>query len=165
MIQIEYFEHFREENPELGELLPGDWDVRLGEALDRANMRLSELGLVKEGTRDGFGEQIEVNLMSNEQIRVVNREMRGIDKETDVISLCLAKNGALEGEVFGEIFISLEQCAVQAEEIGQSFEEELAFLFIHGILHIFGYDHQTEGEEAEMMGIAYEILGRGEFSG
>jgi len=154
MITLSYFEHFEEE---LKPLLPENWQQDLQAALDKANAKLRELGHVGDEQ-----EVIEVNLMNNTQIQEVNKNLRGFGKPTDVISLRLTEEGAerFPGEVFGEIYISIEKCQQQAKEIGQSFIEELAFLLVHGILHIFGYDHMTPEEEAEMMGIAYQILGR-----
>ena len=60
----------------------------------------------------------------------------------------------------GQIVISVPAAQRNADEMNQSLEEELRFLFIHGLLHILGYDHQTTPDETEMMTLAYEILGR-----
>lgn len=127
-----------------------------------AGRKLMDLGLIKDDSE----ELIELNLMSNEQIAEINRTLRKKDGPTDVISLKLSDSSQdihspdLPEEIFGEIFISVEKCNAQAQEIGQSFLEEFAFLLVHGILHIFDYDHETPAEEEEMMQVAYEILGR-----
>lgn len=136
------------------------------EVVDKVAMSASRKLIEKERISGGDGKVIELNLMSNEQIAEINKRLRGKDGPTDVISLRLndsshkLHSNDLPDEVFGEIYISLEKCALQAEEIGQSFLEELSFLLVHGILHIFDYDHQTPEEEAEMTKTAYEILGR-----
>ncbi len=111
---------------------------------------------------------IELNILSDSQMRELNHKMRGIDKATDVLSVCLYKDiemyrqekESFVSEAYGEIDLSIEKCVKQAAEIGQSVEDEFLFLVLHGILHIFGYDHETPAEEKEMMEIAYEILGR-----
>lgn len=140
------------------------------EVIDKVAMSASRKLIEKGRISGGDGRVIELNLMSNEQIAEVNKRLRGKEGPTDVISLRLNDPASLlhtasslrERGVWcvGEIYISLEKCALQAEEIGQSFLEELAFLLVHGILHIFDYDHQTSEEEAEMTKTAYEILGR-----
>lgn len=167
MIHIQPFTHFVDENEGLHTLMPKDWQTALEKATCQLNKKLVELGHVEEGSQ----ELIELNLMTNTQIQKVNCIMRGKDVPTDVISLRLGDEdgtdteGSVENEPFGEVYISIEKCDEQARELNQDFEEELAFLLVHGVLHIFGYDHLTAGEEAEMMGLAYEVLGRGKYSG
>lgn len=129
--------------------------------LERAHKALLELGKIPP--KKDF--VLELTHLSNTSIIPVNKAMRGKDYATDVLSVSLFSEGAFgesfnSGEIFGEIYISLEKCAEQAKEIGQSFQEEYDFLIVHGILHIFGYDHQTPDDEKEMMKVAYGILGR-----
>ncbi len=161
MIKTVFFEHFEER---YADLLTDGWEECLKNVLDKANSKLSELEKLPSGDQI-----IEVNFMSDEQIKDVNAVLRAIEKPTDVISLKLGEGAPIPtlpdgapGEVFGEIYISIEKCAEQAVDLHQSFLEELAFLFVHGILHIFDYDHTTPEEEDEMMSVAYEILGRGQ---
>ena len=66
----------------------------------------------------------------------------------------------MKADFIGEIFISVPFACVQAKKIGQPLREELRFLFIHGLLHLFGYDHQKLAEEKEMLQLTYKILGR-----
>ncbi len=94
---------------------------------------------------------IEVNIADEETIKELNREYRDKNYVTDVLSF--ADGDILpDGRVFlGSIIICLEQTKRQAEEIGNTFEEELRFLFMHGVLHLLGYDHETDnGEMFEM---------------
>ena len=64
-----------------------------------------------------------------------------------------------DGEMFlGDIVISLERAAEQAEEYGHSFEREVGFLTVHSMLHLFGYDHMTPEDEEEMFGYQEDIL-------
>ncbi len=100
---------------------------------------------------------VSVTFTDNEGIREKNREFRGIDAPTDVLSFPMydMKNGDMppDGEIceLGDIVLSLERAAEQAEEFGHSYERECAFLTVHSVLHLLGYDHvNSEEEEAEM---------------
>ncbi|MNW53014.1 Endoribonuclease YbeY [compost metagenome] len=61
-------------------------------------------------------------------------------------------------DMFGDIIISVERAKAQSEEYGHSIEREIGFLFVHGFLHLLGYDHQDEASEAEMMGKQEAVL-------
>lgn len=100
-------------------------------------------------------EEVELLLTNNETIRELNLEYREKDKPTDVLSFPFEDEQQL-----GQIVISVERADEQAEEIGQSLEEELQFLFTHGLLHLLGYDHETRSEEAQMLEKAYALLQR-----
>ncbi len=100
---------------------------------------------------------VSVTFTDNRLIREKNKEFRGIDSATDVLSFPMydMKNGdvPLEGEVceLGDIVLSLERAKEQAEEFGHSYERECAFLTVHSVLHLLGYDHvNSEEEEMEM---------------
>ena len=99
--------------------------------------------------------------MDNEYIHQLNKTYRGVDRPTDVISFALEDNGACEtefGRILGDIYISIDQARIQAKEYGHSLKRELAFLSIHGFLHLLGYDHMTEEEEKVMFGRQEWIL-------
>ena len=110
--------------------------------------------------------EVSVTFTDNEGIRRINSEFRGIDKPTDVLSFPLTDfEGGDEpptDEPFislGEIVISLERAREQAEEFGHSFERECAFLCVHSMLHLLGYDHvNSDEEDAEMRRRQSEIL-------
>ncbi len=100
---------------------------------------------------------VSVTFTDNEQIREKNREFREIDSATDVLSFPMydIKNGDVpfDGEEFelGDIVLSLERAKEQADEFGHSYERECAFLTVHSVLHLLGYDHvNSDEEEAEM---------------
>ena len=101
--------------------------------------------------------EVSVTFTDNEGIRALNSEFRGIDKETDVLSFPLTDfEGGDEPPadepsiMLGDIVISLEKAAAQAQEFGHSFERECAFLCVHSMLHLLGYDHvNNEEEDAE----------------
>lgn len=94
--------------------------------------------------------EVSVTFADNEGIRAINREYRNIDAPTDVLSFPLFEE--CDGtKQLGDIVLSLEKCAAQAEEFGHSFERECAFLTVHSTLHLLGYDHVNgEGEEQDM---------------
>lgn len=115
--------------------------------------------------KDGCFE-LSVTFTDNDGIRELNRTHRQIDRPTDVLSFPLQdfsesdvpmpKGSALP---LGDIVISLEKAQVQSEEYGHSFEREVAFLCVHSMLHLLGYDHVNgEEEEADMRRRQREIL-------
>ena len=112
------------------------------------------------------GSEVSITFVTNEAIHEINREYRGKDQPTDVISFALEEMGegevAIIGEgiprVLGDIIISIDRTREQAEQFGHSFERELGFLAVHGFLHLLGYDHMNEADEKEMFGKQDEIL-------
>jgi probable rRNA maturation factor len=110
--------------------------------------------------------EVSVTFVDNEKIREINRDYRGKDKATDVISFALEEMGDGEIEivgvdmppVLGDIIISVPKAREQAEEYGHSLMRELGFLAVHGFLHLLGYDHETEEEEKEMFSKQKQIL-------
>ncbi|AAM24227.1 putative rRNA maturation factor [Caldanaerobacter subterraneus subsp. tengcongensis MB4] len=105
--------------------------------------------------------EVSVSFVDNEEIRKLNKYYRGIDSSTDVLSFPLMEFEEIEEgeedekdaeEIYpiGDIVISLEKAKEQAEEYGHSFEREVAYLTVHSMLHLLGYDHETE-EERKLM--------------
>ena len=107
---------------------------------------------------------ISVMLTDEEGIRRVNRDFRGIDLSTDVLSFPLNEltPGAFDPALcerdpdagvlmLGDMMISLPACEKQGEEFGHGFERELQYLTVHSILHLLGYDHLDEGEQKRRM--------------
>ena len=109
---------------------------------------------------------ISVSIVDNQMIKEINRDYRGIDKETDVISFAFLDNDERRVEKLqnpgivdlGEIYISLPKAISQAEEYGHSLKRELYFLFLHGLLHLLGYDHMKKEDELIMFNLQDEIL-------
>ena len=92
-------------------------------------------------------------IVDNNYIHKLNKEYRGIDRPTDVISFALEDeedNVKLDFRVLGDIYISLDKAYEQAELYNHSFLRELSFLTIHGLLHLLGYDHMVKEEEEIM---------------
>ncbi|MBE6151039.1 MAG: rRNA maturation RNase YbeY [Firmicutes bacterium] len=104
-----------------------------------------------------------VIIIDNDRIRVLNREYRNIDRETDVISFALEDDKTFNLEeirVLGDIYISVEKARSQAKEYNHSFKRELSFLAIHGFLHLLGYDHMEKEDEEIMFKKQEEVLSR-----
>lgn len=101
--------------------------------------------------------EVDVTFVDDEEIRVLNFQFRNLDKSTDVLSFPLGENGvydrnpATDAMMLGDVIISVEHAARQAEEYGHSFQREIAFLTVHSMLHLLGYDHVNGGIEAETM--------------
>jgi probable rRNA maturation factor len=105
--------------------------------------------------------EVSVVLVDDQSIQDLNREYRGKDVPTDVLSFAQQEGeemvDAYEAPVLGDIVISLERAVKQAENFGHSLERELSFLLVHGLLHLAGYDHDEEFE-GEMRDKQTEVL-------
>ena len=108
----------------------------------------------KVGKKGTF--EVSVTIVDIETIHDINKKYRNIDRPTDVISFAFLDNDDLpviKGMpiLLGDIYICDEVCINQANEYGHSIRRELAFLFTHGLWHLFGYDHVNSKEEEEVM--------------
>lgn len=100
-------------------------------------------------------------IVDEDTIHLLNKEYRGIDRVTDVISFALEDDKTFnvsDVRVLGDIYICLSKAREQSKEYGHSFLRELSFLSIHGLLHLLGYDHMTEEDEKIMFSLQDEIL-------
>ena len=105
-----------------------------------------------------FPADISVTFCDNAYIKKLNKKYRGKNSHTDVLSFPMYDFPEDEGELFpgdetlslGDIVISVERAAEQAEELGNTFEREVAFLAIHSTLHLLGYDHERSSEDEEI---------------
>ncbi len=103
---------------------------------------------------------ITITLTNNENIKIINKEYRDIDRATDVLSFPMFEKEELDKkirnkdflheDILGDIIISVEKVREQAEEYGHSFERELSYMVVHGFYHLMGYDHMEEEEKVEM---------------
>ena len=119
---------------------------------------LIERVLTREKATDSV---FSIIFVDNEKIHELNKQFRGVDRPTDVISFAFedAEEEFLSTiRVLGDIYISIPKMQEQAKEYGHSEKRELAFLVVHGLLHLLGYDHQTEEEEKVMFQIQEEML-------
>ncbi|HPU35285.1 MAG TPA: rRNA maturation RNase YbeY [Bacillota bacterium] len=126
---------------------------------------------VQAALRDeGYREDAEVSLVfvDDDYIQELNIKYRGVDSPTDVLSFAMLEGESFPGEeeevILGDVIISLETAERQAREFGHSFQREVAYLTLHGVLHLLGYDHQEEVDRRRMREREEEILARLELS-
>lgn len=119
---------------------------------------------------------VTITTTTNEEIKLINKEHRNIDKATDVLSfpmiewpkpkdydyleknIYLNMNPDTECILLGDIVLSMDKVKSQAEEFGHTIEREYVFLIVHSMLHLFGYDHMEEDEEQQMINMQKDIL-------
>lgn len=97
------------------------------------------------GGGEGGAGELSIALVDDDYIRRLNHTYRNLDEPTDVLSFPMDEEGLL-----GDVVISLERAEKQAADYGHSFQREVAFLLVHGILHLFGYDHDNDKEQRKM---------------
>lgn len=116
--------------------------------------------------------EMSVTLVNNDEIQRINRDYRGADRATDVISFAIEDQAddddfpiimdeTMEDvipENIGDIFVSVDKVAEQADYLGHSFQRELGFLVVHGFLHLNGYDHMQKKDADVMFPLQKEIL-------
>ena len=96
---------------------------------------------------------VELVFVNDDEMRKINREQRGIDKATDVLSFPYEQ---VPGGLMGSVVISTDTASRVADELGHSIECEIALLFLHGVLHILGYDHEID--DGQMRGKEKEVI-------
>ena len=114
---------------------------------------------------EGYDDNYEVSLsfVDNEEIHELNKEFRGVDRATDVLSFPLLTDDfdvEIEEESLGDIVISLERALEQSEEYNHSFEREVCFLVCHSMFHLLGYDHDTEENTKDMRKREEDVLNK-----
>ncbi len=129
--------------------------VRIPTGMRLLMRRCCHAVLVMEGF-EGSAE-VDVSIVDNDQIRIINKKQRKIDAATDVLSFPLGENGvydknpATDAYMLGDIVISVQRAAEQAEQFGHSLQREVGYLTTHSMLHLLGYDHVNGGLEAVHM--------------
>lgn len=126
---------------------------------------------IAQAAIDSHGEdgayEVSIAIVSDSEIHSLNRDYRGVDRPTDVLSFA-TRDGEDdftigedeeydETEILGDVIISIETATRQADEYGHSLERELGFLTVHGILHLLGFDHEAE-QDGRMMREAEEAI-------
>jgi probable rRNA maturation factor len=145
-----------------------EYNDETGELSENQIQQILEL-LTLAAEMENITEESELSLtfVTNEKIHQINKEYRGVDRPTDVISFALEESVEEEIEIIGapsmprilgDIIISIPKAKEQAMEYGHSFMRELGFLAVHGFLHLLGYDHGTKEEEKEMFTKQEKIL-------
>ena len=105
----------------------------------------------------GGAAEVDVTLVDDDEIKEINKEQRNIDSSTDVLSFPLGENGEYDANpktgalMLGDIVISVETAMKQADLYGHGLEREIAFLTVHSMLHLLGYDHINGGMEQAIM--------------
>lgn len=126
--------------------LPATWD--------ESRIRTLVASIVRGEPSIALPATIAVHLVGDERIRALNAEHRGIDRHTDVLSFPLLGEGFVlpvgEPANLGDVVVSYPRAVAQAEEYGHSREREIAYLVAHGVLHVLGYDHETEPDKRRM---------------
>ena len=122
--------------------------AEITENVRRTAEKVGELYGVENG-------EVSVTLTNNAYIHTLNKQYRGIDRPTDVLSFALNESEEpeildSEVDILGDLIISVERAEEQAADFGHSLTREIAFLTVHGMLHLLGYDHMEEEERLEM---------------
>ena len=122
------------------------------------------------GAGPSYPVEISVRLVDDGEMRTLNRSYRGHDSATNVLSFALAADDAMRGELvpvaegapelLGDIVVAYETCAGEAVEQTKSLADHLRHMVVHGVLHLLGYDHQTDSDATQMEGLEREILSR-----
>lgn len=115
-----------------------------------------------------FNPIVSVSIVNNRYIHKINKKYRNVDRPTDVISFAFLDGDEYKDALMhskeiiplGDIYISYEKAIEQAEAYGHSLERELSFLFVHGLLHLLGYDHMKPEDEKIMFSLQEEILSK-----
>lgn len=122
--------------------------------------------------------EVNVTFLTDEEIHIINREKRGVDKPTDVLSFPMLEvagkkvnkknfptdyNEQSKTFFIGDVLISLDRAKLQAEEFGHSEMREVCFLAVHGLLHLLGYDHEKEVDEKLMRATEEFVLTKSGF--
>ncbi|OLR64292.1 rRNA maturation RNase YbeY [Peptoniphilus porci] len=94
--------------------------------------------------------EVSVSFVGDEEIRKLNRDYRGVDKSTDVLSFPMDDEFILDNRILGDVIINTKRVMEQAEKLGNSNERELSYLTVHSILHLLGYDHMEDEDKKEM---------------
>ena len=106
------------------------------------------------------GGVVQLLLVNDAKIKKYNNEYRGMNKPTDVVSLSYFDEPQFPGsDLVGEVIISVDTAKKQAREHGKTLLQEMQFLFVHGVLHVFGYDHEEPGERKVMFDLQDTIIG------
>lgn len=103
--------------------------------------------------------RLELNYVDREAIRKINKDFRHQDKVTDVLSFSfMGENRFPKDDLVGQIFLEPLTAKKQAVEHGVDWKDEIEFLFVHALLHVFGYDHEKEFDFKEMYGLQARIM-------
>ena len=101
-----------------------------------------------EGLSNNY--EVSISFVENDEIRALNKDYRGVDKETDVLSFPIEEDFEVTTPLLGDIIISMDKALEQASEYGHTIEREIAYLIAHSMFHLMGYDHMNDDEKEIM---------------
>lgn len=133
----------------------GDWP----ESLYARAEDVAQYALARSGGHFFGPLEVSVLLTDDAQQQALNKQWRGMDKSTNVLSFPQFEPFADMSGLIGDISMAYETVAREAAELGKPLEEHFTHLLVHGVLHIVGYDHENEAEALEMEGLETLILG------
>ncbi len=129
------------------------------------NLLNKAMNMVAKMEKLSANTEVDITIVTDEEIQVLNRAYRGVDRPTDVLSFALDEEtdepeilGEEAEHLLGDIIISAEKANAQAEEFGHGLNREIVYLAVHGILHLLGYDHMVEEDKIIMRRREEEIL-------
>lgn len=130
--------------------------VQLNQRILRGGQRYpyAHLSRVRQAVARHVGNRsfdVSIAFISSSHMRKANRQYRGVDRVTDVLSFGLAPQS-------GELLLSYDQARKQAKQMQHSVRDEVTFLIVHGMLHLFGHDHEQPSEAKKMFGLQEKIL-------
>ena len=143
-----------------------DEDARPDDAT-AAEMEAAAVAALEGEGVDPENASISVSFVGKAEIKQLNKQFRGVDKVTDVLSFPLFESGQIPGPdeladdeelALGDVVICEEVCEAQAKEYGHSIEREILYLFTHSVFHLLGYDHETEEDKADMRAREEEVM-------
>ncbi|MGO1579909.1 MAG: rRNA maturation RNase YbeY [Peptoniphilaceae bacterium] len=123
-------------------------DVFIDEAIINIIKKSINEVLIEERVEDNV--MVSLSFVNDEEIRELNRDFRGVDSSTDVLSFPIDDEFKLEDRILGDIVINTRRVLEQAEEYKHSEEREISYLTVHSLLHLLGYDHEKENEKIIM---------------
>ncbi|EOQ98251.1 putative rRNA maturation factor YbeY [Leptospira wolbachii serovar Codice str. CDC] len=130
------------------------WNDQWGNSEIRSELVLENCERILKFLSPTFLQSLELSILvvDDSLMQEINLERRGLNKTTDVLSFPLySESPPIPFQILGEVVISMDTCILQSKEIGHSLLDEFYRLLVHGILHLFGYDHETNEEDAILM--------------
>lgn len=144
MIYLKYYIDNRQSKYEITEELEKLLELVINEAL------------MVEGISKDY--EVSISFVGNSEIRELNREYRGVDSETDVLSFPMEDEFEISTLLLGDIIISIERAKEQSLEYGHTLEREIAYLTAHSMFHLMGYDHMNEEEKKIMRNKEKQVM-------
>ena len=130
--------------------------IEIDESMNEIILKVVEEALNVEGI--GLNYEVSVSFVDNVEIKELNKEYRGIDRETDVLSFPMDEDFPMPVPMLGDIIISTDKAVEQAKEFNHSIEREIGYLTAHSMFHLMGYDHMEDDEKRIMRGKEDKVM-------